>query len=176
MMLRAFVDLAALDRSGRTEGAADRLRQRFRAVGDEQAPWQSSGRAPRETEVAQQGLNRCGISRSPLPPAPADACCLRRQPRSRRPARSSPRCSPSIWTTRRSSADRSAAMKSARPRRRQRYEPPRGRRLRNPRSGRCRHVTLGQPDSAAEPARRHIDQHQVHRPTTKPILLRRRFL
>ncbi|MGY3361978.1 hypothetical protein ACVWZK_008641 [Bradyrhizobium sp. GM0.4] len=59
--------------------------------------------------------------------------------------------------------------------RRQRDEPPRGRRLRNPRSGRCRHVTLGQPDSAAEPARRHIDQHQVHRPATEPVLLRRRF-
>ncbi|MGY4408566.1 hypothetical protein ACVWW4_000302 [Bradyrhizobium sp. LB7.1] len=52
---------------------------------------------------------------------------------------------------------------------------PRGRRLRNPRSGRCRHVTLGQPDSAAEPARRHIDQHQVNRPATEPVLLRRRF-
>lgn len=31
----------------------------------------------------------------------------------------------------------------------------------NPRSGRCRHVTLGQPDSATESARRHIDQRQV---------------
>lgn len=61
------------------------------------------------------------------------------------------------------------------PRRRQRDEPPRGRRLRNPRSGRCRHITLGQPDSAAEPARRHIDRHQVHRPATEPVLLRRRF-
>lgn len=44
-----------------------------------------------------------------------------------------------------------------------------------PRSGRCRHITLGQPDSAAEPARRHIDQHQVHRPATEPVLLRRPF-
>src|SRR5258707_15886298 len=32
-----------------------------------------------------------------------------------------------------------------------------------------------QPDSAADPARRHIDQHQVHRPATEPVLLRRRF-
>ena len=32
-----LVDLAALDRGGRTEGAADRLRQRFRAVDDEQS-------------------------------------------------------------------------------------------------------------------------------------------
>ncbi|MFK4719427.1 hypothetical protein ABIE89_000527 [Bradyrhizobium niftali] len=61
------------------------------------------------------------------------------------------------------------------PRRRQRYEPPRGRRFRNPRSGRCRHVPLGQPDGAAEPARRHVDQHQVHRPATEPVLLRCRF-
>jgi hypothetical protein len=61
------------------------------------------------------------------------------------------------------------------PRRRQRHKPSRGRRLRNPRSGRCRYITLGQPDSAAEPARRYIDQHQVHRPATEPVLLRRRF-
>lgn len=32
-----LVDLAALDPSGRTEGAADRLRQRFRAGDDEQS-------------------------------------------------------------------------------------------------------------------------------------------
>lgn len=37
-----LVDLAALDRSGRTEGAADRLRQRFRAVDDEQS-WHRRG-------------------------------------------------------------------------------------------------------------------------------------
>src|SRR4029077_21256281 len=41
-----LVDLAALDRSGRTEGAADRLRQRFRAVGDEKY-WHRRGGPPR---------------------------------------------------------------------------------------------------------------------------------
>jgi hypothetical protein len=38
-----------------------------------------------------------------------------------------------------------------------------------------RRLTLGQPGSAAEPARRHIDQHQVHRPATEPVLLHSRF-
>lgn len=78
-------------------------------------------------------------------------------------------------TTRRSSADRSVAMKSASRAADSATKRRGGRRLRNSRSGRCRHVTLGQPDSAAKPTRRHIDQHQVHCPATERVLLRRRF-
>src|SRR3982074_1471440 len=59
-----LVDLAALDRSGRTEGAADRLRQRFRAVDDEQS-WHRRVEPARD-QVVQQGLNRCGVLGRPF--------------------------------------------------------------------------------------------------------------
>src|SRR6202521_4054847 len=106
-----LVDLAALDRSGRTEGAADRLRQRFRAVDDEQS-WHRRVEPARD-QVVQQGLNRCGGLGRPSPRPHGMLLPSPSTPIAATSTRSSPRCSPSIWTTRRSSADRSAAMKSA---------------------------------------------------------------
>ncbi len=89
--------------------------------------------------------------------------------------RSLPICMPSIWITSRSSLDRSDAIHSAMPLRRQRHEPARGRRLRHAVPGDDRNVALRQPHSAPELARRDVDQHQVHRPAAKPVLgLRRR--
>lgn len=76
---------------------------------------------------------------------------------------------------RRWSADRSAAMKSASRAADIATNLREAADFENPRSGRCRHVTLGQPDSATELARRHIDQHQAHRPATEPVFLRCRF-
>ena len=84
-------------------------------------------------------------------------------------------CKPSIWITSRSSLDRSEAIHSGHPLRRQRHEPARGRRLRGAVPGDGRQVPLGQPHRALKLARRHVDQHQVHRPAAKPVLgLRRR--
>lgn len=76
---------------------------------------------------------------------------------------------------RRWSADRSAAMESASRAAGDATNLREAADFESPRSGRCRHVTLGQPDSAAEPARRHIDQRQAHRPATEPVFLRRQF-
>lgn len=68
---------------------------------------------------------------------------------------------------RRWSADRSAAMESASRAAHNATNLREANDFENPRSGRCRHLTLGQPDSATEPARRHIDQRQAHRPSDR---------
>lgn len=52
---------------------------------------------------------------------------------------------------------------------------PRIRRFRHARSGRRRHVTIGQRNGAAEPARRHVNQHQVHGPPAEPAFPGGRF-
>ena len=47
----------------------------------------------------------------------------------------------------------------------------RGRRLRHPASRRRRNVSLRQSYCTPELARRHVDQHQVHRPRAEPVLV-----
>jgi len=63
-MLRAFVDLAALDRRVTAEGVSDRLRQRLGAVDDEQAEEVRIEPAPHQ--VVEQGLADGGVLRRPL--------------------------------------------------------------------------------------------------------------
>lgn len=170
MMLfrQAFHDVCAPCRSGRgdrTEGAADRLRQRSTVL----AP-PGRARAKPDRPVGPETLRQSG-----RPFHQRHGCFLTSPstPIAVASTRSSPRCSPSIWTTRRSSADRSAAMKSASRAVGSATNLREAADFDTPRSGRCLHVTLRQPDSAGEPARQHIDQHQVHRPASEPVLLRR---
>ena len=59
--------------------------------------------------------------------------------------------------------------------RRQRDEPARGRRLRRAVAENRRQIALRQPHRAPQLARRHVDQHQVHRPPAKPVLGLRRL-
>src|SRR4051812_43630738 len=63
----------------------------------------------------------------------------------------------------------------AHPLRRQRHEPTRRRRLRYAGAVRCWNIALWQPNGAPEPARRDIDQHQVHGPSPQPVLGLRRL-
>ena len=56
---------------------------------------------------------------------------------------------------------------------RERDEVARGRRLRYPASRRRRNVSLRQSYCTPELARRHVDQHQVHRPRAEPVLVYR---
>lgn len=167
-----LVDLAALDRSGRTNGAADRLRQRFRTVDDEQS-W-DRWVEPARDQVVQQGLNRCGVLGRPFHQRQRMLVAFAVNPDRGDQHEIVAKMQPVDLDHEKVERGQIGSHEVRQPRRRQRHKPPRGRRLRNPRSGRCRHVTLGQPDSAAEPARRHIDQHQVHCPATEPILLRSR--
>lgn len=100
MMLfrQAFRDVARLgsgsapDRGGRTEGAADPFDNAF-------APWTTNSLgtvgASSPRPAWPEPLRR---SRSLLPPAPADACCLPTTPIASTSPRSSPRCSASIST------------------------------------------------------------------------------
>src|SRR5205814_8050010 len=55
----------------------------------------------------------------------------------------------------------------------ERHEMARGRRLRYTAARRCRNVALRQSDRTPKLARRHVDQHQVHRPSAEPIFLDR---
>lgn len=165
MMFAHLVDLAALGRGDRTEGAADRLRQRSTVLARP-----GRARAKPDRPVGPETLRQSG-----RPFHQRHGCFLTSPstPIAVASTRSSPRCSPSIWTTRRSSADRSAAMKSASRAVGSATNLREAADFDTPRSGRCLHVTLRQPDSAGEPARQHIDQHQVHRPASEPVLLRR---
>lgn len=106
-----LVDLAALDRGGRTAGAADRLEQRFRAVGDEQS-WHCRGEPARD-QVVQQGLNRCGILGRPFHQRQRMLVAFAVNPDRGDQHKFVAEMQPVDLTTRRSSADRSAAMKSA---------------------------------------------------------------
>lgn len=141
MMFAHLVDLAALGRGDRTEGAADRLRQRSTVL----AP-PGRARAKPDRPVGPETLRQSG-----RPFHQRHGCVLTSPstPIAVASTRSSPRCSPSIWTTRRSSADRSAAMKSASRAVGSATNLREAADFDTPRSGRCLHVTLRQPTARA---------------------------
>lgn len=56
------------------------------------------------------------------------------------------------------------------PLRRQRHEPARRRGFGHARPVRRRNIAPRQPNGTPEPAGRDVDQHQIHRPTTQPVL------
>lgn len=91
-----LVDVAALDRGGRTEGAADPFDNAF--APSTMNSLGTVGRAARARPRCPAWPEPLRRSRSLLPPAPTDACCLPLTPIASTSTRSSPRCSASIST------------------------------------------------------------------------------
>src|SRR4249920_1181581 len=77
---------------------------------------------------------------------------------------------PSIWITSKSRPERSDAIQSLHPRRRQRYEAAGGGRFRQTSPRGPRNVSLRQPNRSGKLARRDVDQHLVHGPLPEPVL------
>src|SRR5262249_51406244 len=103
-----FMNLAALDRRMGAEGATDGFAQRLGAVNDEQPA--DLGIKPALDQVVDERLHDGGVLGCSFDQGERMFVAFPSMPRAAISTRSLPMCNPSIWTTRRSSLDRSGGM------------------------------------------------------------------
>ena len=115
-----------------------------------------SGRAARD-QVVQQGLNRCGVLGCPFHQRQRMLVAFTVDPDRGDQHEIVAEMQPVDLDHQKVERGQIGSHEVGQPRRRQRHKPSRGADFEIP-SGRCRYITLGQPDSAAEPARRYIDR------------------
>src|SRR5258705_331001 len=158
----SLVNLAPLNQRLAPEAAPDRFRERLRTVDDEQ-PWHRRIEATRD-EIVDQRLHHGGVLGRAFNEPERVLYAV---------AVDADRCHQHQFTGHVDAVDlhnqqvelgqvRGHPLPHAGGR--ERYKVARGRRLRYPAPGRRRNVALRQSDRTPKLARRHVDQHQVHRP------------
>ena len=170
----SLVDLTALDRARRAEGAPDRLGQRLGAVDDEQPRHRRI--EPALDQIVDQRLDHRGVLGRTLDQAERMLDALHRRPRSPRPGSDLRPCG-----CRRSAPPGGRARTGPTPSTPS-CAPPTA-----PRSGARPPISTRQPLQAPERRPRaaappggnlrvdDVDQHQVHRPLAEPVLRNRRL-
>ena len=163
-----LVDLAALDRRMAAERGANRLRQRLRAVDDEQAIGLRIEPAPRQ--VVEQSLADGGVLRRPFHHRKRMLFSLAVDPDRRQQHKVFTDVDAVDLDDQQVELGQVRRHPIFHPLGRQRHEAARGRRFRHARALGRRNVTFRQPNRTGELARRDVDQHLRQSPLAQPVL------